>query len=261
MKRYDVDALILEHRRVAEDHYWMRLDSDAIGQNARPGQFIHLQVSSGTVPLLRRPLTVYRRSSGSFEVLYQVLGQGTRLLSNTKPGETLRVLGPLGNHFRVLEHIRTALVVGGGAGIASLMLLVEELIRREIPVIVLLGAQRASRLVAIEDLETLGVDMRVATDDGSRGHQGFVTELAEEVLRDGLSNRVVYGCGPTPMMQALSDITQRYGVSTQLALESYMGCALGVCLGCMVRIRRNGIIQHMRVCTEGPIFDAEEIVW
>ena len=261
-KRYDVTAPILEHRQVAQDHYWMKLSCAPVAAASRPGQFVHVQIRQDTSPLLRRPLTIYRHDEENIELLYQVIGAGTELLSHAQPGSSVNILGPLGNQFWVPDDTETALVVGGGVGMASLMLLAEELTQSVFRPIVLLGAQCASRLVALDDLQSLGVEVHVATDDGSQGYHGFVTELADQELKKGLPNPVVYGCGPTPMMRALSDVTARHHVPTQLALESYMGCALGVCLGCVVRIRDSkGEPQQLRVCTEGPVFEAERIVW
>lgn len=240
----------------------MKLDCAPIAAASRPGQFVHVQIRQGTSPLLRRPLTIYRHDGPNIELLYQVIGAGTELLRQMQPGGSVNILGPLGNKFWVPKGTETALVVGGGAGMASLMLLVEELAQSALRPIVFLGAQCASRLVSLADLQALGIETHVATDDGSQGYHGFVTELADRELQKRPATPVVYGCGPTPMMRTLSNVTARHGVSTQLALESYMGCALGVCLGCVVRIRDDrGDIQQQRVCTEGPVFEAERIVW
>ena len=145
---------------------------------------------------------------------------------------------------------------------ASLFLLVERLMEADVATRVLLGARSANFLLCRADLDGLGVRVDVATDDGSEGFHGFVTDLAAHVLDDEKpQNPYAYACGPTAMMCALSKVTSDRSVPTEVALENRMGCAMGVCLGCVVPVAVDGGIVYERVCTEGPVLDASRVVW
>ena len=185
-------------------------------------------------------------------MLYQIIGQGTQHLSELSKGTTIQVLGPLGNTFDIVETTEPAIIVGGGAGIASLMLLASALRKRRIQTIALVGSQNSSRLLSVDDLRAISVVVHIATDDGSIGHHGFVTDM----LTNMLSNDDLHH------LAAVSKISTEHELPTQVAMENRMGCAMGVCLGCVCPVRINeNLIDYQRVCTEGPVFNAEEIAW
>ncbi len=261
MHTYDTHTTILSNERVAEDHYLLRCECSDIAQHAQPGQFIHVLISNGTGLLLRRPFTIYTVDGRHITMLYQIIGEGTQCLSELPSGASIQVLGPLGNTFDIADN--PAILVGGGAGIASLMLLAVSLRTQGIKTLGLIGAQHSDRLLSVDDLEAIGVSVHIATDDGSVGHHGFVTDILTDILdKNGLKNPTIYACGPHGMLAAVSQITSKFGVRTQVAMENRMGCAMGVCLGCVcpVRIRENRV-EYQRVCTEGPVFNATEIAW
>ncbi|MDA1190900.1 MAG: dihydroorotate dehydrogenase electron transfer subunit [Candidatus Poribacteria bacterium] len=260
MKHTDITATILEKAEVAPRHVWMRLSCS--WGSAEPGQFLHLWLPSTDDPLLRRPYTIYRLREGEMEILFQVVGQGSALLAERNVGDTVTMLGPLGEGFHLPPKDATALVVGGGVGMASLYLLVERLVAEGIETRVLLGSRRADYVLCRDDLAELGVALEVATDDGSEGYHGFVTDLTARVLDDDRpTNPRIYACGPTPMMRALTKIALDRDVQTEVALENRMGCAMGVCLGCVVPIRHGEGREYQRVCKEGPVFNARDVIW
>ena len=263
MNTYDIHTTILSNENVAEDHYLLRCECSDIAQHAQPGQFIHVLISNGAGLLLRRPFTVYTIDGHEITMLYQIIGEGTQRLSEMPKGASLHVLGPLGNTFDIADNPEPAILVGGGAGIASLMLLAIALRTRDIQTIGLVGAQHQGRLLSVDDLKAIGVAVHIATDNGSVGHHGFVTDILTDMLRkNDLLNPTIYACGPHDMLAAVTKITTEFEVPTQVAMENRMGCAMGVCLGCVcpVRIDANQI-EYQRVCTEGPVFNATDIAW
>jgi dihydroorotate dehydrogenase electron transfer subunit len=227
-----------------------------------PGQFVMLSPGARGAavrddPLLPRPMAVYRQRDGSqIEVLYKVHGRGTALLAEALPGQRVRVVGPLGRAFPLPEAGERALLVGGGTGVASLY----ELAARAVasgPVSVLLGARSADDLMGADDFAGLGVDLCLATEDGSRGTRGLVTDLLREALKQDGPARV-YACGPTPMMRAAAELAAGVGVPALVSLENPMACGFGVCLGCAAPLTGGGFGL---VCRDGPVFEADQVDW
>ena len=263
MNTYDTHATILSNEKVAEDHCLLRCECSEIAKYARPGQFIHVMISQGAGLLLRRPFTIYTVADREITMLYQVVGEGTQMLSEMPKEASLHVLGPLGNTFDIANNPEPAILVGGGAGIASLMLLAAALRSQGTQTIGLVGAQHRDRLLSVGDLKAIGVKVHIATDDGSIGHHGFVTDILTDILRkNDLHNPTIYACGPHGMLAAIARITTEFEVPTQVAMENRMGCAMGVCLGCVCPVRIDDKrIEYQRVCTEGPVFNATNIAW
>lgn len=274
---YDTQTAVLSNEEVAEAHYLLRCECPEIAQGAQPGQFVHVMIPAGTGLLLRRPFTIYTVEGTQITMLYQIIGEGTKHLSEMPIGTRLQVLGPLGKPFDIASTAEPALLVGGGAGIASLMLLAVALRKRGIPTLAFVGARHQARLLSVTDLEALGIAVHIATDDGSVGHHGDVTELLRKCLAENLGETdgkgnyppsggrpptQMFACGPHGMLSAVAQIAADVEVPTQIAMENRMGCAMGVCLGCVcpVRVDANQI-AYARVCTEGPVFNASDIVW
>lgn len=262
-KKFDLPTEVISNEPVAEDHYLLRCSCPEIAASALPGQFIHVLIPQGSGLLLRRPFTIYTVEGDEITMLYQLIGEGTTVLSGLKRSDSIRVLGPLGNTFEILPTPDPAIIVGGGAGIASLLLLAAALRDRDVHTLGLVGSMNRTRLLSVEDLKAIGVETHIATDDGSVGHHGFVTELLTHTLETHeLQNPIIYACGPDGMLRAVTKIAQDYRIPTQLAMENRMGCALGVCLGCVCKVQMpDGGFEYQRVCTEGPVFNAEDIVW
>jgi dihydroorotate dehydrogenase electron transfer subunit len=265
-----IDAAVVSNRPVAGEGAagaarCLRLRVGAQWAGAEPGQFVML--SPGALgaaprfdPLLPRPMAVYRAhgagADAEIEILYKVAGRGTALLADAAAGQRVRVVGPLGRPFRAPAAGERAVLVGGGTGIASLLDLAARAARRG-AVTVLLGARCAGDLMGQDDFAALGVDLRIATEDGSTGQRGLVTELLPGALEAAGPVRV-YACGPTAMMRRAAEITRERAVPCVVSLENRMACGFGICLGCAVPRAEGGFAL---VCRDGPVFAAEALAW
>ncbi|MFQ5699960.1 MAG: dihydroorotate dehydrogenase electron transfer subunit [Myxococcota bacterium] len=220
----------------------------------RPGQFAMLELDPSHLhldPLLPRPMAIYRARGWEVEFRFRPVGRGTRALGALAPGAELGVLGPLGRGFPEPDAERgSAILIGGGTGIATLY----PLACRMPGARVLLGGRTRSDLLGREDFEQLEVDLELATDDGSAGLQGPVTDLLKARPGDA-----VYACGPTPMLRRAADRAQAAGARVWVALEAHMACGFGVCLGCAVPRAADGGFAY--VCRDGPVFDARDLDW
>jgi dihydroorotate dehydrogenase electron transfer subunit len=259
---FDFPAPVVRHQAINRDHFLLTLESPRVARAARPGQFVMLRTRPGHDPLLRRPMSIYRvppSGRGQVQILYKVVGSGTRYLSGQAAGARLDMLGPLGNGFRPPRPGRRPVLVAGGIGIAIFPFLVDRLLRRGSRPILLYGARRRGDLVALGYFRARRVPVRLATEDGSAGARGLVTRLLEPILggEGGEERCELFVCGPSPMLRAVGALAVEAGVPCQLALESQMPCGIGVCLGCVVPCPADaGGPLYRRVCTEGPIFEA-----
>jgi dihydroorotate dehydrogenase electron transfer subunit len=253
------EAEVLDHQEVAPEHFVLTLDAPEIARTVRPGQFVMVRSLRSWDPLLPRAFSVYHADAegGCIAVMYREVGRGTARLRQHEPGTAVHVWGPLGNCFRLPAGERVVLV-GGGVGVPPLVFWADYLARKSVPmdVVALIGAARSEFLVGLDHLERARAKVRVATDDGSRGHHGYVTELLPEFLAD--RSAVVYACGPMGMLGAVARIAQAHEVSAELALEAPMACGVGACLGCTVPRTGGG---YARVCTDGPVFRPDEILF
>lgn len=222
----------------------------------RPGQFVHVRIAEGTSFILRRPFSVHRVRGGRIEILYQVVGVGTRALAEAAPGSEMDIVGPLGHGWEIPEGAAHALLVAGGLGAAPLGMLAEELARRGVAVTVAAGAPSEERLLARELFEEVARRVELATDDGSCGTAGFVTGVCESLLADEALD-VVYTCGPEPMQRIIAAQAAAEGVPCQVSLERLMACGIGACLSCVVPTT-DGL---KRACVDGPVFDAASVIW
>lgn len=254
-----INGQITKHYQVNKEYYLLEFNASELAKIAQPGQFLHVKCSSTTDPLLRRPISIHNvnRQQGTVRLLYKVAGRGTELLSTKQSGEYLDVMGPLGNGFNLTNKERV-LVVAGGIGAAPLLFLVQELVSRGIAPDVFIGSRSANDLLAVADIEKLGVAVKTATDDGSAGYKGVVTEL----LTNQLDNvDMIYTCGPAPMMKAVAMLAKEYNIPAEVSLEERMGCGVGACLACTCKIKVDNGSTYKRVCADGPVFNAEEVVW
>jgi len=254
-----LEAEILDHQEIAAEHFVMTLDAPDIARAARPGQFVMVRSLGAWDPLLPRAFSVYHADpeAGCIGILYREVGRGTGRLRRHEPGMFVQVWGPLGNRFPQPERERVVLV-GGGVGIPPLVYWAERLAASPGPpqMAALVGAATEKYLVGLDPLRRAGADVLAATDDGSAGHHGYVTELLPPLLEGEKTH--VYACGPMPMLAAVARITEAHDAPADLALEAPMACGVGACLGCTVPRRAGG---YARVCTDGPVFRASAIAW
>jgi len=255
------NAIILANEPVATDIYKLRLAARDISRQVQPGQFVQLGLPALEAHILRRPFSVFAtdKESGELEIIYQLVGEGTEHLSDIRRGWSLRLLGPLGSGWQVPPGCKRVLLVGGGVGVAPLYLLACELAASR-QVTLLVGARSQEFLLPLPDLPQ-AVELLICSDDGSVGRAGLTTVLAAELLAN---NDAVDGgydfvacCGPEPMQKGIAALAATQGLPCQLSLERRMACGLGACLGCVV----DTVGGKRRVCLDGPVFDAREVIW
>ena len=282
---------ITKTRLESSEHYTVKIATKSIARNALPGQFVQIRLPDSGI-FLPRPFSFLRSESNSFEILFKVVGVGTKLLSNLPVGTELDVIGPLGNgfDFSLAKSFSQIVFVAGGVGIPPLIH-VSQKFRSSIKKTALIGAASKDYLLFINELLELGWNVKIATDDGSYGHTGFITELLEEIIHVNCNNGVngndideknrimVLACGPYQMLRRCAVLTASSDIWCQVAMEQPMACGFGVCLGCALaltiptedlsfnnsekleqRKEKNGE-DYALVCRDGPVFNAKHIKW
>ena len=265
-------ARIISNRNIAPGYYRMRISCPDLAARPKPGQFVMVRVGSSIEPLLRRPFAAFRfKTLEGFrlEIYYQVVGHGTRIMSQMLPETDLELLGPLGNGFKSFAKLNSALIVAGGMGIAPLRGLIFHLLESKVKDIhIFLGAKSFSQLLFQSEFTRREIPLHLATEDGSSGHHGLITVVFQQFLENhSLSvetRKMCFACGPRAMLAKVSNLCSQHHLPCQVSLESHMACGLGVCLGCAVkRKNKKGSRDkdYQRVCLEGPVFNAEVIEW
>lgn len=262
----DVDARIAANHRLSDAYNILEVEAPAIARQTRPGQFVMVKRALGREPLLRRPFSVFEvlRDTGGtatgLSLLSKQVGAVTRDLYRAEAGQRLRCLGPLGVPFSVVEPPTRAAMVAGGVGLAPFATLAEALRARGVDTTLFYGGRSSDDLYRIPFFERLGVRVVLTTEDGTRGEPGRVTAPLARELASAAGTLMVYACGPTPMMRAVADLSARAGQPVQVSLEPVMGCGLGGCYSCVVRVRDGGA-RFVRSCLEGPVFEGSRVSW
>lgn len=257
---------ILSVKNLVGDIYLIRMACPAVAQNVVPGQFVNIKVNNEFVPFLRKPFSVCRRSEkeGWIEILWKIVGKGTEIMSRYQRNDFVNIVGPLGRGYDIPPDLQTALLVGGGLGVAPLPFLCEEAQKLEKSVEVFLGAKSENELSMVEAFRTLGVEVYLSTEDGSLGKRGLVTEILLQRLNQmpSLAGVYLYSCGPNPFLQAMMNISEERGIGGEVAIETMMGCGFGICVGCPVRVRNGKAGEGLfkLACLDGPVFNAAEIL-
>ncbi len=243
-------------QHVAQNIFVLSFVAPEIARSVHPGQFLNIKVDDGLSPLLRRPFSVHRVEDDRVEILFDVVGKGTAILSRKRHGDSVDILGPLGTPFTTDgDAFSTAILVAGGLGVAPFPLTTEFLVRGGNSVVTALGA-RSSALLMDAHLK----NVTVATDDGSKGFEGTVVDLLKAtVARQEYLSPKIFGCGPTPMLRALSAFSQEHGIPAEVSLEGPMACGIGICQGCPVELKGEQKSYGL-MCKDGPVFDARKIV-
>jgi dihydroorotate dehydrogenase electron transfer subunit len=257
---FDRETTIAFNKPLADDIWLMGLKSGEIAAAAQPGQFVMIRIRDGLDPLLRRPFSICGTKEGLILVLYRIIGGGTRIMASQKSGEGVSVLGPLGKGFDLPHPEHTPLIVGGGIGIAPLCFLAQKV--RTLPVPIMIGAASAKEVVPLEDMDIGLKGISIATDDGSKGHHGVVTDLLRVHLDEEsmAKQSIVYACGPPSMLRKVAEMTLG-GTPCQVSLEAAMACGVGACQGCVVKAAAGKGKTWYRVCKEGPVFHVGQIDW
>jgi len=264
----DLVGTVAFNRELAPRYYHIRLrlpEPVAV----RPGQFGMLRPAGLVEPILRRALAIHRADDDVVEFIYLVLGRGLEALARVREGEDVDVLLPLGNTYptdSVIEDGRRALIVAGGVGSPALFMLAGDLVAKGADVRVYFGGRTKHDLPALDEFRALGCPVTVTTDDGSAGERGFVTVPFERDLAGdaGPNGSAVYTCGPWPMMARVAAIASEHGAACHVSLEASMACGFGICVACVVEVCEGSFappFKYQKVCTEGPVFPAEAIVW
>lgn len=269
----DLVAPVIEHVQIARSTYRIRLECPALAAAIRPGQFVMLRLAAGDDPLLGRPFALYDTvldASGTpvaIDIVYLVLGKMTSRLVDVRVGDKLKVWGPLGNGFPAVECDHVALVAGG-IGQTPFLAHIRDLLgtrgyggqtphRQAQRVSVYYGVRTADLAAGVEDFRAAGATVHLATDDGSLGRKGYVTNL----LREHAQPDHVFGCGPEPMLHALAHVAAEWQTPCHVSLETPMACGLGICFSCVTKVVTPTGWDYRRVCVDGPIFDAACLVW
>ena len=281
-----ISSPVVSNKRMTENCWRVVLDCPQISSEVKPGQFIHVKTGGESGPLFRRPLSVFRRvplrgNRLGIEIVYKVIGTGTRIMTGLRRGDALNVIGPLGHGFDVDHSKSVHVVVAGGTGAACLFLLSEEISKAGLPLMVLLGADTKASVILKKEYTALKGEIMVSTDDGTYGFHGFVTQMLDKALDEGRvsTDCAIYSSGPEPMLKALSSICQKYETSAQVSVERHMMCGIGACLACVCKVdpshlskQRNSGASYVQsvsdkefgyalVCKDGPVFDINEVIF
>lgn len=265
------------------EQFIMRIRSPKCAATAQPGSFVHLTCDD-SLPM-RRPLSIMRVENDCIDILYKIVGDGLRLLSQKRPGDSVSVLGPIGQPFRPSAERPKPLLIGGGVGIPPMIFIADHLRQQggDWAPVAILGSElpfpfelQTSEIetpwldekisATMPQLDGWGIPCRLATLAGFDAcFDGYVTELADQWLAslnaDELRKVEVFSCGPTPMLKAVAALAERYGLPCQVSLEEFMACAVGGCAGCAVKINTPDGEAMKRVCVDGPVFDASSVLW
>ncbi|MBM7701801.1 dihydroorotate dehydrogenase electron transfer subunit [Metabacillus iocasae] len=248
---------VVEQKQLTHNVYELTLKGERVREMNEPGQFVHLRISDDYLPTLRRPISIasINPEEYQFTMIYRAEGMGTKRLAEKTPGEFVDVLGPLGNGFSVdeLKEGETALLVGGGIGVPPLYELSKRLKEKGINVVHVLGFQSVKDVFYEEKFKTLG-ETFIATVDGTYGTKGFVTTVIDQF---SLEYDALFSCGPTPMLKALQDTYTEKPLF--ISLEERMGCGIGACFACVCRVDEVSN-AYKKVCTDGPVFAAGEVL-
>jgi dihydroorotate dehydrogenase electron transfer subunit len=264
----EVPAEVIANTRLSSDYNVIALAAPEIARLARPGQFVMIKPSNRLDPLLRRPFSIFeclRHDDGQprgISLLNKRVGAGTSLLFDAPVGDTLSVVGPLGQPFVPVDPPEEAWMVAGGVGLAPFATLAEALAERGTPMTLFYGGRSAADLYYESFFERLGATLILTTEDGTRGERGRVTTPLERALAKPPASRfTIYACGPTPMMRAVARLGEAASRPVFVSLEPVMGCGMGGCYSCVVRVRRGDGSHFVRSCLDGPVFDAARVVW
>ncbi len=239
---------------LAPNIFLLTFRSEEIAQTVLPGQFVNIRVSNSLHPLLRRPFSVYRAEGDSVQIIFNVMGIGTGILSTKRSGDTIDVLGPLGKPFRLDASYETALLVAGGLGVAPLPILTVSLRKRGKSIRTYFGARTKDQIVRAHL-----TNLQVATDDGTEGFCGTVVELfREELEHQQFSSPKIFACGPNAMLRSLAVVAENFKIPCEVSLESVMACGIGICQGCPVQLSTE-TRSYALICRDGPVFNIHDI--
>jgi dihydroorotate dehydrogenase electron transfer subunit len=261
---------VLSHRKYGEHYHSLTIVSPEIGERVKPGQFVNVKCADDSANILRRPFSVYRVHkrggwASTVEIVFDIRGPGTEHMSNLRAHSRIDLIGPLGRGFALPKRRAHCLLIGGGIGAAPLFFLADELRNESHRVDFILGARNARFLLNAIDVRRLASVYHITTEDGSMGERGLVTDVLSDTM-DKCETEIVYACGPHPMLAAVSEVCVQRKIPVQTAVEELMACGFGVCMTCVMPVRRKirkdeTEIVYARSCTEGPVFNGASVIW
>ncbi len=253
---------VLRHRKLEDNYYSLTFGDYKAASKCKPGHFIHLKLPESNL-YFRRAMSVASADAEKqeLEIIFKAIGRGTKQLAQFKKNDPIDILGPLGNCFTKPAKKETVVIIAGGVGYPPLAYFATELVKSGFPakqIHFFYGGRTSSEIVDRPRIKKLGVNFHPVTDDGSFGEKGLVTQSVEKFIQanDDLKSKL-YACGPEPMLKACDDLGMKYKLPGQLSLEAPMPCGIGVCLGCIVKLRDDG---YVRVCKDGPVFEIGEVL-
>lgn len=274
MRKYSDYYPLLRKEKISPSVFKLTFEAGEIAKSAKPGQFIQVRTSRDYFPLWPRPFSIYDADPGKGElsIIFKIFGCGTSQLADVGNGRSVYILGPLGNGFRLLRDEPGVIMAAGGIGMPPLFFLAKRSIQSGYPaerITFISGARTKDGLFNDLKLSRIGIDLQSCTDDGSFGARGTVLDLLERELKSS-RHRIVYACGPMAMLEKIDRILAAKGISGFLSLEALMPCGYGICSGCAIKVTPpvgrgpiddNREYHLQRVCVEGPVFEAGEVIW
>ena len=252
-------ATVVEHHNFQGEYRILRLSAPSVGPLVQPGQFLHLQIPQLGERVLRRPFSIYKADAEGVGILYKPVGRGTEAMRALQVGDTVDIIGPLGNGYPELSAGKIPVLVAGGYGNAALFLKAKQL---PVKGVAFFGGRTAEDILCVEEFKELGWDVRPTTNDGSLGTAGLVTDAFDPWMKEqDISALELFVCGPNPMLKAMGDRAIENDFTAWLSMDENMACGVGACLTCVIKRKTDDGWEWARCCKDGPIFEAREIIW
>lgn len=250
------ECKLIKKEKLKENIFKFSVQADEMVKEAKPGQFVEIRVSEAVEPFLRRPISIFNmdKEKGILEFIFRVQGKGTTLLAKKEEGELIDIVGPLGYGTFKYEEYENIAIIGGGIGVFPLYELAKNA-NKEKNVNIYLGFRNKNEVLLEEEFKKVSKNLTIATDDGSYAKKGYIIEELKKSVEKEKPD-VIFACGPLPLLKAVQKLATEEKIPCQISLEEKMGCGLGVCLGCAVKMKAGGY-QH--VCKQGPVFEAENV--
>lgn len=256
-------AMLIKKEQLKSDIFKFTMEAPEIVKNAKQGQFVEVRVTNGTAPFLRRPISIHNmhKESGILEFIFQIKGEGTKILSKKQVNDEIDLLGPLGYGTFDFKDYKNIAILGGGIGVFPLYELGKNAKKEGLNVNTYLGFRNKDFVILEKEFKNVSDKLTITTDDGTYGKNGFAINFLEGDIKAGIIDSI-YACGPLPMLKAVRKLAIENNIPCQISLEERMGCGIGACLGCAVRTS-NSLDEepkYVHVCKQGPIFEAKEVI-
>ena len=252
--KYDEKAKLINKEQIKEDLFKYTLQTENIAKNAKPGNFIEMKVADTSTVFLRRPISIFNIDGNNIEVIFQVKGKGTKCLSEKQVGDEIDILGPLGLGTFEVDNFDKVAIIGGGIGVFPLYELAKQL-KGKTKINTYLGFRNKDFVVVEDEFKAVSDNLIITTDDGSYGEKGFAIDF----LKRDEKPDMIYACGPLPMLKAVKAYADENNIKCQISLEERMGCGIGACLGCAVKVIKNGEERYGHVCKDGPVVYSKDV--